>query len=129
MSYLRRTPRNVDTVGSRLHFEHQVRRTAEPASFCIAVAGPSGSGKTSIAQTLSSMLPGRVVLLGLDSYYYDLSHLPHAERSTTNFDHPHALEHPLLIEQVCALRSRRAIQKPIYDFASHTRLRGKSETV
>ena len=89
----------------------------------IGVAGPSCSGKSEIARCLikelSEMNP---VILTLDSYYHDLSSLDPAEREARNFDVPEALDHEFLWEQLLALANGSAIEKPAYDFATHTRL-------
>ena len=88
----------------------------------IGVAGPSCSGKSEIARCLikelSEMNP---VILTLDSYYHDLSPLDPEERKHRNFDVPEALDHELLREQLMALANGSAIEKPVYDFATHTR--------
>lgn len=88
----------------------------------IGVAGPSCSGKSEIArcliEELSEMNP---VILSLDSYYHDLSPLDPEERKHRNFDVPEALDHVLLREQLMALANGSAIEKPVYDFATHTR--------
>lgn len=68
------------------------------------------------------MLPeGACVLLSLDSYYRDLAHQPIAERATTNFDEPDALEWPLIRSQVESLARGETIRIPEYDFATHSR--------
>ncbi len=91
------------------------------ASLSIGVAGGSGSGKTCVAKAIRDALEGDAVLLDMDSYYRPLDHLTLAEREKTNFDHPDALDIPLMIEQVNALRTGQAIDKPVYDFTRHTR--------
>lgn len=90
-------------------------------SLSIGVAGGSGSGKTCVAEAIRDAMAGDAVLLDMDSYYRPLDHIPPAEREHTNFDHPDALDLPLLVEQVNALRAGRAIEKPAYDFTRHTR--------
>ena len=88
----------------------------------IGVAGPSCSGKSEIARRLIKQFSGmNPVILTLDSYYHDLSPLDPAERDKRNFDVPEALDHELLREQLLALASGNAIEKPVYDFATHTR--------
>jgi uridine kinase len=57
----------------------------------------------------------------MDHYYKDLSHLAPEERDRQNFDHPDAFEMPLLRSQIAALREGRSIERPTYDFATHTR--------
>lgn len=91
-------------------------------TFVIGIAGGTGSGKTTIARRIAESVPSEVVaLLEHDAYYRDLSHLSPEQRNTVNFDHPDALETPLLVEQLAAFKRGERIPVPIYDFASHTR--------
>jgi uridine kinase len=88
----------------------------------IGIAGPSCSGKSEIARRLIKQFSGmNPVILSLDSYYHDLSSIDPREREKRNFDVPEALDHELLREQLLALADGNAIEKPIYDFATHTR--------
>jgi uridine kinase len=93
----------------------------------LGIAGCSGSGKTTLAAELARTLDG--VHFPLDHYYRDLSHLPFAERIRQNFDDPGVIESPLLASHVAALARGEAIERPVYDFASHTRVPGRTETV
>ncbi len=93
-----------------------------PRPFTVAVAGGSGSGKTTLARAVATSLGTRCAVLDHDSYYRDLSHLPTADRSGVNFDHPNSLENELLVRQLGALRNGKAVEKPRYCFATHTRL-------
>src|SRR5215813_11520402 len=97
--------------------------------FCIGIAGPSCSGKTSIAVRLAALLPGSSTIFGLDSYYIDLSHMPLSERRKFNFDRPDALEGPLLAEHLLALSRGETIQRPIFDFPTHTRRHGRFDEI
>lgn len=90
--------------------------------FVVGISGGTGSGKTTVAHKLSSaMPPGRCVTIEHDAYYHDQGHLPAEERETINYDHPRALESALLADHLRALREGRAVEVPIYDFATHTR--------
>ncbi len=93
----------------------------------IAIAGCSGSGKTTLAEELARELEG--THFHLDHYYRDLSHMALQQREEENFDEPEALEHALLIEQVRELKQGRAIARPVYDFATYTRVPGVFERV
>ncbi len=93
----------------------------------LAIAGASGSGKTTLAEELARELEG--THFHLDHYYRDLSHLPPEERARQNFDHPEQIEHDLLLEHLRALASGGAIDRPCYDFATHTRLPGRTQRV
>lgn len=88
----------------------------------VLIGGPTCSGKTSIVRAMrDSLSAGCCSVVGLDSYYRDLSHLPFAERAATNFDHPDAFDWPLLNADVHRLFAGKSIAAPVYDFANHAR--------
>ena len=88
----------------------------------VAIAGGSGSGKTTVAHAIVEALGAdRVSVIQHDAYYHDRSHLPPEQRGRANFDHPDALETPLLVEHLQALRAGESVDVPEYDFALHTR--------
>ncbi len=90
--------------------------------FMVAVSGGSGSGKTTFVNKLWNRLEMlRPLVISIDHFYRDLSHLPSEERSKYNFDDPDAIERDLLHEQVSLLRNGVAVDRPCYDFATHTR--------
>ncbi len=93
----------------------------------IAIGGCSGSGKTTLAEELARELEG--THFHLDHYYRDLGHMPLAERAEQNFDDPESIEHELLIEHLRTLKQGRAIDRPVYDFASYTRVQKVTERV
>ena len=86
----------------------------------IAIAGCSGSGKTTLAHELATQLDATV--FPLDLYYRDLSQFPLDHRDKQNFDHPDSLESELFIEHLRDLRLGRTIQRPVYDFSTHSRV-------
>ncbi|WP_059171229.1 uridine kinase [Bacillus sp. FJAT-27445] len=88
----------------------------------IGVAGGSGSGKTSVTKAIFDSFKGHSILMIEQDYYYkDQSSLPFEERLKTNYDHPLAFDNDLLIEHLKMLLSREPIEKPVYDYAIHTR--------
>lgn len=88
----------------------------------IGVAGGTGSGKTTVAQNIFHHFRDRsVLMLEQDYYYKDQSHLTFEERLKTNYDHPFAFDNDLLIENLQQLLDNQSIQRPIYDYAKHTR--------
>lgn len=88
----------------------------------IGIAGGSGSGKTTVLRSLLEAVgPDRVCVLDHDSYYCDLSHLPFNQRTEFNFDHPNALETSLMVEHLDRLLDWEPIEKPVYNFKTHTR--------
>ena len=93
----------------------------------IGIAGCSGSGKTTLARELACELDA--TLLTLDLYYRDLGHMPPDERARQNFDHPDSLEAGLLCRHVQALAAGEPVEAPVYDFATHTRVTGRTERI
>jgi uridine kinase len=93
----------------------------------IGIAGCSGSGKTTLARELAIQLDA--TLFPLDLYYRDLTQFPLDDRSKKNFDHPDSLESELILEHVRALAAGQTIQRPVYDFATHSRVAGAFEPV
>jgi len=92
-------------------------------AYVVGIAGGTGSGKTTVASELVAAFPkNEVVYLSFDHYYRDLSHLPLSERKLTNFDHPDSLESDLFIAHVETLKNGRPIDRPTYDFVTHTRI-------
>ena len=90
----------------------------------IGIAGGTGSGKSTIAKEIYGQFDGDcIAMIEHDAYYKDQSNIPFEERIKTNYDHPSAFETTLLIEHLRQLASGKAIEKPIYDFAQHTRLK------
>jgi uridine kinase len=88
----------------------------------IGIAGGTGSGKTTVAKAIGRELRDeRISIIHEDSYYRDQSHLPFEERIKTNYDHPNAIDKPLLIRHLKELLSGQPIEKPVYDFKNHTR--------
>ena len=88
----------------------------------IGVAGGSGSGKTSVTKAIYESFKGHSILMIEQDYYYkDQSDLPFEERLKTNYDHPLAFDNDLLIEHLNRLLEYKPIEKPVYDYAMHTR--------
>lgn len=92
--------------------------------FLIGIAGGTGSGKSAAArEVLERYGSASVALLDQDSYYLDRSHLSPAERARVNFDEPAALDHDLLFAHASGLLRGASVQKPLYNFSTHTRSR------
>ncbi|NOZ23535.1 MAG: uridine kinase [Planctomycetes bacterium] len=89
----------------------------------IGIAGGSGAGKTVLAEKLVEHFgPDRAIIVSQDSYYRDHSHLPPEKRQEGNFDEPRAVKLSLLVKQLDQLRSGQPVEKPRYDYATHTRI-------
>jgi len=88
----------------------------------VGIAGGSGSGKSTLAASIQAALGAdRCALLTFDRYYRDLSGWSHARRAAVNFDHPDSLDDALFGAHLDALAAGRAVNVPIYDFATHAR--------
>lgn len=93
----------------------------------IGIAGGSGSGKTSVVKKIIESLPqDKVSVLSQDAYYRDNGELTQEQREAINFDHPSAIEWPLLVEHINILKQGGSIEMPTYSYV--TCRRGK-ETI
>ena len=101
------------------------RQTTPPV--VIGIAGCSGSGKTTLALELAREFRG--THFPLDHYYRDLGHLVFDQRSKQDFDHPDTLESELIALHVAELAAGRGIDRPVYDFATHTRIHHQTEHI
>ena len=92
-------------------------------SLIIGICGGTGSGKTTVAnRILESVSANEVVFIQQDSYYRNLTDLPLDYRHIANFDHPDALDNDLLVNHVRRLKAGEAVELPLYDFKTHTRM-------
>ena len=92
----------------------------------IAIAGASASGKSLFASTVYQELVAElggngIAIINEDAYYRDQSHLTFEQRQLTNYDHPSAFEHELLVQHLKQLSSGEAIAMPQYNYKTHTR--------
>ncbi|MCG0048980.1 uridine kinase [Priestia aryabhattai] len=88
----------------------------------IGIAGGSGSGKTTVTKAIYEYFKGHsIMLLEQDYYYKDQCDVPFEQRLQTNYDHPLAFDNDLLIEHLQNLLNYESIDKPVYDYAIHTR--------
>lgn len=89
----------------------------------VLIAGPSSSGKTTTCKRLSVQLAVngiRPVAISLDDYFLDREQTPKDENGDYDFEHLHALNIPLLNEQLNALLKGEEVELPRYDFQSGT---------
>ena len=93
----------------------------------IGIAGCSGSGKTTLARELATQIDATLFPLAL--YYRDLSQFPLDSRHKQNFDHPDSLESELIIEHVRGLAAGQPINRPVYDFKTHSRVLDSFDTI
>lgn len=92
--------------------------------YIIGVAGGSGSGKTYFARELKNLLGDEsCTILYQDNYYIDQSHRFDGDGGSVNFDHPSSLDFALLAHGLSVLKKNMSIDVPIYEFATHKRLK------
>lgn len=90
--------------------------------FIIGIGGGTGSGKTTVAQKINEIIgESNSVILPMDNYYKDMSHVPFEERKKYNYDHPDMIEFSLLVDHLKELLDGKSIKLPEYDFAKYTR--------
>lgn len=92
----------------------------------LAITGASASGKSLFSSTIykeleSELGRGRIAIISEDSYYKCQDHLSMEERVLTNYDHPDAFEHQLLLEHLTQIRNGEALEIPKYCYKTHTR--------
>lgn len=88
----------------------------------IGIAGGTGSGKSTVARRVAEQLThASVAFIDMDAYYRNYAHLAMEERRQINWDHPDAFDTDLLVEHLGQLGSGEGIEKPVYDFVTHTR--------
>lgn len=98
--------------------------TKQNSPYILGIAGGSGSGKTYFAQALKKTLSEdfcEVILQ--DSFYIDQSARFDFDGGSVNFDHPQSIDFTLLAEKLKSLKQGRAVEVPIYDFVTHSRLK------
>lgn len=94
--------------------------TAQP--LIIGIVGGSGSGKSTVARNVIQALgAGSMCAIDMDGYYRNFAHLSLDERKAINWDHPDAFDWDLLFDHLSRLSRREPIEKPVYDFVTHTR--------
>lgn len=59
----------------------------------------------------------------------DQSHIPYEERERINYDHPDAIEIELFAKHLLMLSNGEIVDKPIYDFMTHTRKQERERVI
>ena len=96
-----------------------------PGIRMVLIAGPSSSGKTTTCKRISVQLAVnglKPIGISLDDYFLDRDQTPRDESGDYDFEHLHALNIPLLNQQLNALFRGEEVELPRYNFQQ-----GKSE--
>ena len=93
-----------------------------PTPVIIGLAGGTGSGKSTITDAIRSEVKNQITLIPQDSYYKNFGLLPIEKRNKINYDHQESFDNALLMEHLKLLKKKIPIQKPIYDFKTHSRI-------
>jgi uridine kinase len=94
-----------------------------PKPLVIGIAGGTGSGKSTIARAIVQEFRGEdVTHIQHDAYYHNQAGHNAAERVAVNYDHPDSLDNDLLVTHLDALLAYEAVERPNYDFVTHSRL-------
>lgn len=90
----------------------------------IGIAGGTASGKTTIAKRLydEASKNGSVSLVRLDDYYFNMDKVVRSKTGKLNYDHPDSYDIDYIMAHLNELKEGRAINKPIYDFVTHSRM-------
>ncbi|XP_015943981.1 inorganic pyrophosphatase TTM1 isoform X2 [Arachis duranensis] len=81
----------------------------------VGLAGPSGAGKTVFTEKVNNFMPSLAVIT-MDNYN-DSSRIIDG-----NFDDPRLTDYDTLLENIMGLKERKAVQVPIYDFKTSSRV-------
>jgi uridine kinase len=96
--------------------------TKRSKPYILGVSGGSGSGKTYFAKAIHKLLGPEVSeIVYQDNFYFDHSKKFDYDGGSVNFDHPDAIDFPLLAKCLSELKSGNPTKIPIYDFVTHSR--------
>ena len=88
----------------------------------VAIVGGSGAGKSWLADQLQPIFGTKAARISLDDFYRDRPGLSPARRARINFDHPRAIDWPLVERVLRDCLAWRITRVPQYDFKTHARL-------
>ena len=89
----------------------------------IGIAGGTGCGKSTMIDKIRSEFHEKITILSHDFYYKEHSNMEFEERGKLNYDHPNAFDTDLFIEHIKALKNWESINRLVYDFTIHNRVK------
>lgn len=96
------------------------------APYIVGISGGSAAGKTMVAGLLEEKLALYTpVVIGVDRYFLDKSHLPPDEMEKQNYDIPEALNFERLADDLEILTKGKSVKIPIYDYVTRKALAEK----
>ncbi len=84
----------------------------------VGICGGSAAGKSLLARFLQKEIQSSSFILSQDRYYKNIGPLTPEERLKENFDHPEAIDHDRLVQDLKRFQRGEAIEIPKYDFVS-----------
>lgn len=96
----------------------------------IGIAGGSGAGKSTFTEKLAGAIGiHKTLVIQLDAFYKDNSHMVLPERKKLNFDCPEAFDYTLLLQCLNELLQFGKTTIPQYSYLSCTRLTKKTQVI
>ncbi len=89
----------------------------------IGIAGGTGSGKSTMIDRIEKQFSSQITILSHDFYYKAHDNMTYEERCKLNYDHPDAFDTDLMIEHIKKLKQWESIERPVYDFTIHNRVK------
>lgn len=89
----------------------------------IGIAGGTGSGKSTMIDRIEKQFSSQITILSHDFYYKAHDNMTYEERCKLNYDHPDAFDTDLMIEHIKKLKRWESIERPVYDFTIHNRVK------
>ncbi len=91
----------------------------------LLIAGPSSSGKTTFARRLAIELRAlglKPLTISMDDYFIDRDATPVDKEGNFDFESIEAIDLPLFNEHLAKLINGEAVERPLYDFKTGTRM-------
>src|SRR5665648_709556 len=89
----------------------------------IGIAGGTGYGKSTMIDKIRSEFHEKITILSHDFYYKEHSNMELEERGKLNYDHTNPFQSDLFIEHKKALKNWESINRPVYYFTRHKRVK------